>query len=609
MVTMTMKPEGQAPTLDIVMGLLREGKEYFQQFHGQCRQVRNYYYGRNKVPTAEGFDDHIKPSTAHSIINVATDHIDVGNIAIDVPLASPRARARAERLQKFYQGVWASIKDPVLRNSARDAFAYGVAWRKNMWKADMWPKAPVFSTYKNESDYKEALADFMEKRNIAFPFGLRNVDPQRMVWDESAIKPRWVIEFYEKSAAEVRRRYPEWVGATNGHLTEWIEYWDEEYAGYIAGGQWVWGPHRHGYGFLPYTMVEPANSLGGYEGLPHERYQGMIMPIISLLDAEARLMTQAEAIIRQYAWRSMDFKNPNRQQASADAEDYELWGGKNILGATVVSSTPTVNVPPDVFGYLQEVQTAIEEATFPNVVRGLRPRGVSTGFALSVLAGTGRLVFQGAADGLARSIEEDNSKFAMLVENKARGRVTVHARTSAHNFDQTIGPNDIKGYVENSVRLKAEAPEEQERQSLLSLRLYQAGSYSLYEHQRRIGIRNPLEEQVLMKAEQLLNSPDMLTAQGQLAAERMGLLDQLAESTSPTGAAALPPGVDVGNQFTGLGGEQRPGERNIQEARVASREGRPSVFPEGFDAMDALGRRLTGSSGAAQGVPSGQTVR
>lgn len=209
---------------------------------------------------------------------------------------------------------------------------------------------------------------------------------------------------------------------------------------------------------------------------------------------------------------------------------------------------------------------------------------------MSVLAGMGRLVFQGTADGMAHAIEQVNMKFAKLIENKIRGRITVHARSEAHNFDQTIGPDDIRGYYENIVSLKAEAPEEREREALLAFRLWNGGNgiISMYEACRS-GVVNPLEEQLQMGAEKIMNSPQIQEQQVQLAMEGVGLLGQLAETA--TGMAG---GGGIGNQFLpGQAQLQRPGEANIQQARVASQQqNMGGVFPQGLGGIANIGNRL-----------------
>ena len=144
---------GNPPTIDEILSLFRESQLYW-------------------------------PSTATAIVNVGTDHVDVNNLAIDIP-SSARSRARAERLKKFYQGVWASVKQPVLRTSVRQAFLYGISWLKVMFDPDRWPEAPVLDDYEDEAAYKEALSDFMDRRDIAFTFIVSTVNPRNLVWDDS----------------------------------------------------------------------------------------------------------------------------------------------------------------------------------------------------------------------------------------------------------------------------------------------------------------------------------------------------------------------------------------------------------------------------------------
>ena len=239
----------------------------------------------------------------------------------------------------------------------------------------------------------------------------------------------------------------------------------------------------------------------------------------------------------------------------------------------------------------------IEQDTFPNVVRGVRPKGVSSGFAISVLSGMGRLKFQGIADGVSRAIEICNSNFAKLVEFKIKGKITVHARSEVHNFDQAIAPQDIRGFTENIVTLKAEAPEEREREAILAQNLHGAGIISLAEAQRRAGIMNPLEMQNEMAAERILQSQEFLAAQVQAAAQRFGLLGQLAEAADqPMGG-----GQNLGQFQEGLPQLQRPGEAGIQRDRLETNQRRDTTM----GGIDALGSILSGAAGGSAAMPSG----
>jgi hypothetical protein len=593
----------QPPSLDYILGLKADNMTYYQAFHSNCKKVDDYFYELNAVPAPQGFDA-IRTARARSIINTATDHIDVNNVSIDVPPASPRAKARAERLKKFYQGVWLNIKTPVKRVSARHAFSYGVGVLKTMFNSLEWPDAPTLGMFANEGDYREALEDWQEKRNISNPIIVENVNPQRLLWDDSKIGPKWVIEFYDRSARDIQRRYPQWNRSVEANKeVSWMEYWDEKWVVYIADNEVVWGgtaeEAEHSYGFQPYSFIFPAMGMDWDDRKPDERYQGLLHGIFDMLDEHARILTAHSAILRSYAWVTLDFSGPIHLVEQAK-QNYELWGGFNSLPPGVeVRPSPRNMPPPELMQTLATLETQMEEATFPNVVRGIRPRGVSSGFQVSVLAGMGRLVFQGTADGMAHAIEQCNSNFAKLIENKLRGSMTVHARSDIHNFDQTIGPEDIRGYYENIVVLKAESPEEREREALLAKQLLESGIISLYEAQRRAGVVNPLEMQVEQAAERLLLSDTFRMAQEKLAAERLGLLAQQGEATSLSG------GGNSGQFLQGLSQLQQPGQANAQRARMDSQAGRPSVFPRGQSEVDILGGLLGNAGGGPIGLPSG----
>ena len=232
----------------------------------------------------------------------------------------------------------------------------------------------------------------------------------------------------------------------------------------------------------------------------------------------------------------------------------------------------------------------------------MRPSGVSTGFALSVLAGTGRLVFGKFADAMARGMEHANERFLKLVNNKAMGKVTVHARSSVQNFDQAIAPDDIKVFYENSVTLKAEAPEEREREALLALRLWNGGSglISLYEAQKRVGITNPLEEQNQMAAEKLLEM-----ARGQQAQE----VAEAVQLEQQRAAAADTTANQLGTQYLpGQAQLQRPGETAIQRQRIGEGTQTEGTFPQGMGGLDLLGSQLGTATGGGRNMPTGDRV-
>ncbi len=601
--------EEQPPSFDEIKRLKTDYQTYYQKFHANCAMVDEYYYRRNTSAFPDGHQQ-ITTAKAYSIIETAVNHVDVNNVSITVPLSSPRAKARAERLQKFYQGEWATIKMPVKRDVTRHSFAYGIGFFKTMWLADRWPDAPILDEFDDDETYKEALDDFQEKRGIANPIDIDNVNPQRMLWDDSKLGPKWAIEFYERmDVDDLKKRFPEWSGETVTNskgttgIVNWMEYWDDKWVVYIANNEVVWSS-KHEYGFMPYVPVFPSNTMDSNDRPPEERYQGLLHPIFSLLDEHQRIVNAISALIRSVAWRTLDFGSGPNHASITEIEDvkgkYEIFGGFNTTGKVEVKPSPMVQVPPELFQQLSTIETQIEESTFPNVIRGIRPKGVSSGFEVSVLSGMGRLVFQGTADGMARGIEQCNSRFAMLIENKVRGKLTVHARTEIHNFDQAIGPEDIRGYHENIVSLKAEAPEEREREAILAMKLWNGGEglISLYDAMKRSGVINPLEMQVDMQSERSMRGPAIQAAIEQALLERIGLLQQLLSAAGPA-----PAGGNSG-QFDEFQ-LQRPGESGIQGQRMETNQANASTFPGNIGGLDVMGGLLSQAGGTGINTPSG----
>ena len=611
---------GEEPTLQDILNKIEEGEVYFRQFHKQCDLEEDYYFLRKRAPTPDDSavkSDPIVPATARAIVDVATDHVDTDNIAIDIPLML-RSKARAERLKKFYQGVWMNIEGPVLDAAVKQAFLYGISWMAPRFKSDLWPNPPLLADFgkdvqgqvvissDQEKEYKKHLREFSEKRKITFPFGVENINPKELIWDDSRTGPHWVIRTVSTTAGAIRKMFPQWAtGQLNSADMTWREYWDDTYFAYLANNEFIQPPTPHGYGKLPFTRVISASAIDWNTGKPEDRYQGILHPVHSLLDAEARVITQIFHILRSTAWRTIDVHARNQQSADAIADTYEMSGGINtIVGDATVTASPMVQVPPDLQQNLATIQNMIEEATFPNVVRGMRPKGVSAGFAVSVLAGMGRLRFRGVAKGMGDAIAATNAMFARMVEFKARGPVTVHARSEIHSFDETIGPEDIKGYYENKVTLKAEAPEEREREGLLAMNMWQSGFLDKYEALRRAGVTNPLKSMNQRAAEDLIEAARAQQAE-QFIKQVAGDLQQQQEV-----AAGVPPAGGNAGQFQeGQPQLQRPGEAEIQRRRVATRNGQlsPSTFPQGFAGLDRLGRQASTPNGGSVRTPAGRT--
>ena len=100
-----------------------------------------------------------------------------------------------------------------------------------------------------------------------------------------------------------------------------------------------------------------------------------------------------------------------------------------------------------------------------------------------------------------------------------------------------------------------------------------------------------------MAPERLLQSQEFLAAQIQAAAERFGVLGQLAQvADQPMGG-----GLNTGQFQEGLSQLQRPGEAGIQRQRLETNQRRDT----NMGGIDALGSIISGAAGGSAAMPSG----
>jgi len=124
----------EGPKLQDVLGLIQDYEPYYRGFVGQCNESENYYFSRNEIAVPQG-QTPVKMATARSIVDRATDHVDVDNVSLDVFPPSPRGMARSQKQKKFLIGFWNNIKRPVRRTAGKHGVMYGIGQLKTMWDA------------------------------------------------------------------------------------------------------------------------------------------------------------------------------------------------------------------------------------------------------------------------------------------------------------------------------------------------------------------------------------------------------------------------------------------------------------------------------------------
>lgn len=579
-----LDPVHEGPELDEILDLKKNAlTTYFDEFHRIVDEDRRYSRDDFDVPVAESGQE-IHTGMGHDLIEDAVNHIDPEHIQIEVPPRGNRGHAQAEKMAKWLRGAWHRLQQedgPVVRQWIRDTTEHDVGVLKVLFAPDRWPDRPeVPEEGESKQEYLDEIDRIEDDRAIVWPFVAENVDLTSLVWDTSKTGPHWFIQSYDMSIIEIKSRFPDWESGGMGDGDQFIEYWDDEWVAYIAGGTFAMEPRRHGYPLHAFRMAEGGQ--GNLSSLdPKYRYVGMLRYKHGLLDEEARLFSQLDTLVRQYSWPSRTFQGDEDVVDRVMKEWDNAPGVNNFLpeGVTQTWDIPP-GVPNDLFVVRGEVVGAIERGTLPRVASGASEPNLRSGNTVAIRAGLARLKLDPIAGGVARGIQQANALLLGLVEEVALEGVTVWGDTSISRFTETLGPNDIKGHRATIVRLSASAPEDQSQRLADAINGKQAGIYSQLFAKKLAGVLNPLEDEEQRIAELMLTSPQFLEGMIALAAQNAGFTTQLgiAAGQNPT-ASVTQPGQLAANPGQFAGGQAAAGARGSEQQIQSNQRRIPNSLP------------------------------
>ena len=555
---------------------------YHQAFHDQCL-VEDSYYRREFPVECDAAATPIKLPIAKTAIDDAAAQVDTTSINIYVPAATStyKGDVKANKRRRYLIGSWhlcRTYNGLVLHHCVKHSFLYGMGVLKLM--AD--PDAP-------------------------FVMPVEAINPQTFYPDPAK---RYVIEAYQRKGLDVTAEFESYypnegdedttLPLPGGDTEElWVEYWDEKYCVYRFGGRTVLRM-EHNYGFLPYFWGDAGLGMKDRDNKAEYLYVGLLNPVHSLLEAQSRLMTQGEAISKQYAWPELDFVAETVERAKKIIAEWELGPGRHHAldrSVDVKRITPT-STPPEILTLMGIVGSFVENATVPGIVRGERPQGASSGYMTAVLAGLARVKFGGVVALIESLIQQVNVGYLKLVENVFE-EVTVWGRTRSggEEIADKIKKSDIAGNYVNFVDVTAVPPEEQERTLMVGSRLRQAKQIS-----RRYFVTNylkPTDVEAEIEQEYLdtfMESPAgmqliaNMAMQNYQAAEMLGNVgaDQAANMIrGATGAAVPPMGGEYTQQDQAYGRPQQAGSTD-ELAGIAKTIGAQGVLPHVANARRAV---------------------
>ena len=618
------RPKIEAPTKDTILNRKTEGERYWGALHGAQDMDDQYFNLRRPTWAPKPYDaDIIYPPTGNSIVTTLADHVAGDSPQIKVPEANLglRAQGRSERLEKGYQGALARFRatadvDPIRGIVTSFGWAGQVVSKGPIFDPSSWGLKPESDDYSDGDSYEDAMNEYEARKKTEWPFYWEICDPRTVFADPGTHGRKWVVVAFQRRVGEIAAQWPEWDKRTVGmskndspmpddSKVDWIEYWDEHFRAYMVGGEFIDGPRPHRYGKPPFQIRSAG--LGKESGEPEEVCRSMIFPVRNLLDAEIRTSSQMSVMIRNTAWTTiLSVRNKGLT---------EIQPGKivdMVDAESIAAVRPLTEYKPEVFqgimAHGQAISSMIEEGTYPNVVKGIKAKGIASGYGQNSLVAQAKVRFGPVAVALQQVLSDFFRDLAFCIENVVQEPVPVWGPMAGGFVDAVLDPKDIDGYYFNVVTVNPMVPGEsavalQEGEHLLNLGAIDMGNFS----QKYAGIENPGEMRTLVMRDKIMNSPEFQRIATVEAAVQTGILDRAIEIAQKYGLDPLPFFQVLG---LGIPGQQQlpntPAPTNpAQQAVQNPLGGSPTATAKTQPLPGAPGPQAAVRNAAAPGVPIG----
>ena len=557
------------PDLDEAISTFRLAEQYWGTLHSE---METDYAIVNNLQTIAVPKDYnaVYTGTAASLIGSAADHIAGDHPTIEVPEAnnSVSARERSERLEKGLQGaqykIDASQSDNIRRTIVLNGLWSGMYVSKGpIFMGEVWGQIPTQDGYTEDTAYQSDLDKYEAEKRLNWPIFRRAVDPRTVFCDPGTMGRKWVIVREMRAVGMIAAQHPDWDKRTAGMgktdkpladttIIEWLEYWDEHFRIYSAGGALIDKVREHYYSKPPFQIRSAGYGID--TGKPEERFRSIIYPARSLINQQIAALNQLDAIMRRTAWPMV--LNPTGSPLSTIApgkvEDIPMEYIDKIRFVTEFQ-------PVVIQGLMQELdflEAQIEQATFPNVVKGIRAQGIASGYGQNSLVAEAKVKFGPAVTNLESLEAEFNVDLAHCVQHVIEEPLPIWGKTKWGFLDATLDPDDIRDLQHVVVTVNPKLPTDRANeiaimQVLLSLGLIdKATAISDY-----AGYPQPGEMLERIYAERAMDSPEIQKIINLAAALENGYVQKVLDSAKDLG---IDPAVLLQMMGFGANPQQQP---------------------------------------------------
>jgi len=477
-------------------------------------EVRNLQFA---VAVPKDFEKYSYiPPTGWAIVENATDQIVIDKPTVEVKPRKDSADAQEDAgiLTDYYQSqLWKWHVDaqmPPLREIVKNIMTYGMTVGKICWDSSLYLKKYDIGdggSVKLREGYQK---DIREYNTIL----LETPDPTT-IFPDTARRPRFVIESYERFGSDIKDSWPTWECSEEEmyRLFRWIEYTDIGEYVCIVKDQEI---HRipNPYGFIPYEIAYSGYGKYSPDGKIEDKTIGILWPAIAAIKQQASLKTSYDISLRQNIF-------PQRVKRRGASVEWNLeLGGvtetDNIKEDFILLEQGRLN--PDAAMRLAQLDEEIQTATYSDIISGMRMPGLQSGYDTRLHMYGAAKHFDAPQNGVEALLSRLLGRCAQLIETKINEPFPIF-----YDASKTIKPSNIKGHYLCKVTLETMDPLRDREFIMLGAELYSRGVVDMpFFHEKFLKSPSPPLRKGILR-DLILSSPPALQALAMEAIKDFGL--------------------------------------------------------------------------------------
>lgn len=408
----------------------------------------------------------------YNIVNLAMRLISTQPRVMAPPKSEANEdRIAAEKIERWLQGMWQRASWQQNRNLIQDA---------------TWQALVLGSCIFEVKWIKEVLPKKLQKER--FPILIRTLDPREVGIKRGALYVEWAYHRYKTDITTAKQRYPK--------LKKWREKLDQKLRGmhrraaeeeiciidywWTDEGGDVWNSivvdeefHKKPTKMDDYPYIPFVEGYGDSAPTLDEAFRrlSILYPIDGLWQYQCRL---ASNLGTAALWGTWPFYLVTNEQGQM-VDDIEVRPGATQaapLGTRIEPIMPQADIGK-IQAMLQQVQTSIQQASFPGVMYG-ESGNMQAGYGVNLLSAAASGRVKQIMESLEMTVQAVNELALAMVDIAGGSKgVELYAFDKANNraYVECLYPKELKGYYRNIVTLKPNVPQDDMAKQTLGVRL------------------------------------------------------------------------------------------------------------------------------------------